>query len=100
MAQTQIRARQDRSLQVSGDLVFANVTALLAQGETLFAGRDDVIINLRKVKRSDSAGVALLLEWQERGRAAGTRVRYRNIPDALLRIAKLSNIEPLLSWIN
>lgn len=95
-----ITVQQDESLLASGDLVFATVTVLLAQGEALFAGRDEVVIDLRNIKRSDSAGVALLLEWLERGRAAGTRVRYRNIPDALLKIARLSNIEPLIPWIN
>jgi len=100
MAQTEITAQQDGSLLVSGELVFTQVTALLEQGETLFAGRDEIIVDLRDVIRSDSAGVALLLEWLDRGNTAGTRVCYRNIQDALLRIARLSNIEPLLSWIN
>lgn len=92
--------QKDRTLLASGDLIFANITMLLAQGEALFAGRDDVIIDLRKIQHADSAGVALLLEWLEMGKAAGTRVRYKNIPDALLRIARLSNIEPLLPCIS
>lgn len=100
MANTEIRMQQDGTLMASGDLVLANITLLLAQGEALFDGRDDVVFDLRDVTHTDSAGVALLLEWLERGRAVGTSVRYNNIPEALLRIARLSNIEALLPCID
>ena len=100
MKKTEIKMQHDRTLLASGDLVFVNIKKLLAQGEALFAGRDNVVIDLRNVTHSDSAGVALLLEWLERGRAVGTRIRYINIPESLLRIARLSNIEPLLTRIS
>ena len=83
-------------LLVSGDLVFVTVPALLEKASRLLAGRREVAIDLAEVTHADSAGLALLLEWIDRGRSDGCLIRFRNIPSSLLRIARLSNVEALL----
>ncbi len=96
MAEISISAAEEACLQVSGELVFATAPQLLGEGESLFQGQRELIIDLGGVQRCDSAGLALLLEWLERGRSRGLSIRYRNIPESLMRIARLSNVASLL----
>lgn len=81
---------------VTGVLVFASVVELLAKCEHFFAGREELIFDLREVNHTDSSGLALLLELLDRGSAQGVSIRFRNMPPSLLGIARLSNAEQLL----
>lgn len=53
-------------------------------------------VDLAAVERVDSSGLALLLEW-EAGRAqADGNLSIRNVPDDLLRLARLCGAQDLL----
>jgi phospholipid transport system transporter-binding protein len=96
MAKAGITAGGDGVLRVAGDVTFATAATLLEQGDALLKGDRTLVIDLEQAGNCDSAGVALLLEWMERARVKGVEIRYRNIPAALLDIARLSNVDPLL----
>lgn len=81
---------------LSGDLTFATVTALLPQAARLFE-RQELTIDLSGVSRTDSAALALLLEWLEQASRAGVRLHFSSIPESLMAIARLSNVEALLA---
>ena len=82
--------------ELQGALSFHTVTALLKAGEeAIRQGRADVI-DLSGVTASDSAGLALLIEWLSLAKAAGRELRYQNIPAQLTQLARLSELEPLL----
>lgn len=85
-------------IQLSGDLVFASVTRVLGQIEPLLDGaeKSPLVIDLSGVEYVDSAGLALLLEVLERARHHGVPLRIRSLPESLLGIARLSNVEKLL----
>ncbi|MCW8889663.1 MAG: STAS domain-containing protein [Sedimenticola sp.] len=83
-------------LQLQGDLVFANVTALLGQIDPQLANKTALIIDMSNVADVDSSGLALLLELLERGQRRGVQLRFRALSEALLGIARLSNVEGLL----
>lgn len=83
-------------LGVEGMLVFGSVGRLLRDSEALLPGNGPLLIDLQGVEGSDSAGLALLLEWLDRGRVLGRSIRFSNLPDSLRRIARLSNLESLL----
>ncbi|OOZ37417.1 STAS domain-containing protein [Solemya velesiana gill symbiont] len=89
--------RDGAVFRVSGDLLFTTVRDLLHEGESLFSTGSELVFDLSDVRHSDSAGLALLLEWLDRAEAAGVMLRFRNIPDSLVRIARLSNVEGLLA---
>ncbi|MCB1762801.1 MAG: STAS domain-containing protein [Gammaproteobacteria bacterium] len=82
--------------QVSGDLVFATVPALLQKAAPLLAQSRVVTLDLAAVGHCDSAGLALLLEWVATGASVGQRISFLNLPEALVGIARLSNAESLL----
>jgi ABC-type transporter Mla MlaB component len=48
--------------ELSGDVGFADAARLLTEGDAAFAGLDRVDVDLARVARVDSAGLALLLE--------------------------------------
>jgi phospholipid transport system transporter-binding protein len=76
---------------------FTTVTALLRLGtEAITNGRAGVI-DLSGVKDSDSSGLALLIEWLSVARAASRNLRYENIPTQLRQLARLSDVEELLT---
>lgn len=85
-------------IELSGDLVFASVTRVLGQIEPLLDGaeKSPLVIDLSGVEDVDSAGLALLLEVLERARHHGVPLRIRSLPESLLGIARLSNVEKLL----
>jgi len=82
---------------VTGVLHFTTVTALLGQGSEAIAGGRAAVIDLAGVKDSDSSGLALLIEWLSVARAAKRNLRYENIPAQLLQLARLSDVEELLT---
>ncbi|HEB95596.1 MAG TPA: STAS domain-containing protein [Sedimenticola thiotaurini] len=96
MSGARIVKRQQDELRVEGDLVFETVGPLLSEGVSLFGGGSRITIDLAGVGAIDSAGVALLLEWLSRARERGCSIAFRDVPDALWRIARLSNLDSLL----
>ncbi len=84
-------------LRVSGDLTFATVTALLAQSRPLFGGGNEpLLLDLGSVGRVDSAGLALLFEWQRLAASHDRPLAFQEIPAQLLAIARASGVESLL----
>ncbi|MCF6282027.1 MAG: STAS domain-containing protein [Candidatus Polarisedimenticolaceae bacterium] len=81
---------------IQGELTLDTVTALLQQSKKLFTGQKEITINLAEVTHSNSAGLALLLEWLSQCKASGTTIQFKDIPDALTAIASLYNVRGLL----
>jgi len=81
--------------RIIGSLHFTTVSALLAAGVVAInAGRS--VIDLAGVTASDSAGLALLIEWLSVAKAASRSLRFENIPSQLQQLARLSEVEELL----
>lgn len=83
--------------RVNGVLHFTTVTALLRAGSEAIAGGRAAVIDLSGVKDSDSSGLALLIEWLSIARAEHKILRYENIPNQLHQLARLSEVEELLT---
>ena len=83
--------------RVNGVLHFTTVTALLRSGSEAIANGHAAVIDLSGVKDSDSSGLALLIEWLSIARAEHKNLRYENIPAQLHQLARLSDVEELLT---
>ena len=81
---------------LSGDLLFENAARLLDEGEAMFGADPRVDIDLSKVGRVDSAGLALLVEWSVAARGGGRAVHYRNVPPVLGALAGISDLGQFL----
>ncbi|MEJ2382934.1 MAG: STAS domain-containing protein [Xanthomonadales bacterium] len=84
--------------RLGGRLTFRTCTPLFEElqrrGETTPV---DGPVDLAEVDQVDSAGLAVLLEWQAQQKAAGHRLSLVNAPDSLLRLAQLAEAVELLN---
>ncbi|MFQ5642141.1 MAG: lipid asymmetry maintenance protein MlaB [Thiogranum sp.] len=91
-----IQQGKDGRLEVSGDLSFDSVTALWQQCRARFQERAALDIDLSGVRRSDSAGVALLVACLRQARQSGKTVRFFNMPEQMLALARVSSLDQVL----
>ena len=88
-----------------GPLSFTTAAAAHALGIRLLsrpdvaaaAGRDGLVLDAAGVTAADSAGLAVLLDWRREALRRGIRLRYRNLPESLQRLARISSVESMLT---
>ena len=95
-ARTRIERRDARTYCVQGPLTFGSVSDLWSESRGLFAAGESISIDLSQVSHTDSAGLALLVEWLRETAMRGGRLEFSNFPAQLLAIASASNLERLL----
>ncbi len=90
--------RQDaRSYGVHGAMTFDCVTDLWQRSADMFAGQAVVQIDLAQVTHTDSAGLALLVEWLREASRQGVRMELLNLPAQMLALASAANLEQVLA---
>jgi phospholipid transport system transporter-binding protein len=82
--------------ELSGDMSFDTAEQILQASEKLFRRQAKIEIDLGGVQRTDSAGLALLLEWTGRAHQSGTEMRFVAIPDKVRAIAVTAEVQHLL----
>lgn len=87
----------DGSFLLSGAMTFDTVPSLLLEGQKVFLA--DVVLDLSSVTVVDSAGLALLVEWLRQARNRQNTMQFRNIPEKVLAIARVSDLEDSLPQI-
>ena len=83
-----ITAAGDGRFLVSGELTFATVR--------VFAGNEELLVDLDDVVAADSAGLALLVDWTAAARQQGRHICFTNMPAQLLAIARVSGLDEVL----
>ena len=83
--------------RVEGSLDFGTVAHLLRKGSIAIGAGRAAVIDLVGVTGSDSSGLALLIEWLSVAQQAGRALRYENMPALLMQLARLSEVEALLT---
>jgi phospholipid transport system transporter-binding protein len=83
---------------LTGALTFESTPGLFGETEKLLTGHATVSsVDLSGVTAVDSAGLALLLEWQASQRLASNRLRFIHSPSALMSLARLCEAVELLN---
>jgi phospholipid transport system transporter-binding protein len=80
--------------RLSGELSFATVNALLAQFTRLSNQNSPQVVDLQDVTRTDSAGLALLIELLKQTKERP--LTFRHIPPQLLSLAAVCGVQELL----
>ena len=86
----------EASIHIAGDLGFTTVPAAYEKTRQCFAEHRRITVDLEKVGRSDSAALALVLEWQRLAKEAGAELILQNIPPMLHNIARVSELDEQL----
>ncbi len=87
----------DGRFALSGEMTFDTAERILQASEEPFEQHTRIEVDLSGVTRSDSAGLALLLEWITWANHTVREIRYKAMPERVLAIAKTTEVEPLLS---
>ena len=88
---------EDGRYKLDGDVSFATAESVLRASRDMFTGQSDVEVDLSAVRKTDSAGLALLLEWISLAQQSGTDIRFNGIPEKIHAIAQTAEIEELLA---
>jgi len=81
---------------VRGEFSFATVSGLSRKGASLLWQSDHVTLDLEGVTRTDSAGLALLIEWVREAKRKGKTIQFRNMPQQMMAIAQVVGLDSLL----
>ena len=75
---------------------FDTVDRILKISESSFAGHQSLEVNLSRVERADSAGLALLLEWKAQANQRSGEINFVDVPDSLFAIAQTTEVSHLI----
>jgi phospholipid transport system transporter-binding protein len=94
--QYRLESRGEGRFALSGSLNLATARHAVDAGERAFGDLRRIEIDLSGVEAVDSAGLAVLLEWVRWARLQGRCLAYRDPPDGLEAIAKISEVDGIL----
>lgn len=78
---------------LKGSLTFASIDKHTPQSFKFLRGVDSMCIDLSQLEASDSAGLALMIEWIRQSRMNRVKLSFRNIPTQLMALAKISGLD-------
>jgi phospholipid transport system transporter-binding protein len=86
-------------ITVTGELTFASAREARQLGLLVLEGSraDRIVVDCTGVTRADSAGLAVLLDWLAWGRRKSRAVSLENLPPSLVAIARISEVDGLLT---
>ena len=84
---------------VTGELTFATARDARQVGSLVLEGSSapNLVVDCAGVARADSAGLAVLLDWLAWARRKSRPIRLENLPASLVAIAKISEVDGLLT---
>lgn len=92
---SQILIENANTWRLSGELSFATVGALSTE---ITQQTPPKVVDLSHVTRTDSAGLALLIEWNKQRTDAP--ITFRNIPAQMLSIATVCGVQDILNQVS
>lgn len=90
----------DSCIKVHGEMTFATILSLLKQSKPLLDSYQWLTFDLSAVTQTDSAGLALLIEWLRIAQHNKQRVQFTHLPKQLIQIAKVCDLETILMTIS
>ncbi|MEK6749344.1 MAG: STAS domain-containing protein [Pseudomonadota bacterium] len=98
MSQASLQTLAAGQVAVRGELTFYSVPELLRDSKEVFTRGQSIVIDLAGVTRSDSAGIALVLEWLRSARRQRAELRFVNVPEQMQALARVGGVDALLAW--
>ncbi|HEY3809530.1 MAG TPA: STAS domain-containing protein [Steroidobacteraceae bacterium] len=84
--------------RLEASLTFATAPLLHKPGlKRIDAASGELVFDLQGVTATDSAGLALLIDWLAEARARSRTLRYSQPPEAMLVLARLSDVATLIT---
>ena len=98
MSENGLASRGGGTFEMSGQLTFQTVPQFETHAGSLLQGdAPSVTIDMRGVTLADSAGLALMIEWLQRARAAKREIVFTNIPEQVSHLIRVNGLERVFS---
>ena len=78
-------------------MTFETAEKILRASEEPFEEHSQIEVDLSGVTASDSAGLALLLEWVTWANHSVREIRFKDMPEKVIAIARTTEVEALLT---
>lgn len=88
--------KDSQTYQVSGELTLETARQVKADTDERFAKATSMNIDLAKVSRADSAGLALLVAWMRQAHETDKVISFHHVPAQMLAIANASGLDAIL----
>ena len=85
----------DGMIRIAGELDFVSSQRLATELRS-WPASGDIHVDLSAVVQSNSAGLAFLLEWMKIAQQKSRQIKYHNVPEQLLVIARAYGIDEQL----
>lgn len=96
MSQFALEDKGEGRFLLSGDMTFRTAGKILRASEELFEQHTRIEVDLSGVSKTDSAGLALLLEWITWANHTVREIRFVGMPERIDAIAKTTEVDHLL----
>jgi len=83
--------------RLSGNMGFQTAGRILRESEAMFEEHTRIEVDLGGIEHTDSAGLALLLEWITWANHTVREIRFLNTPEKINAIARTTEVEDLLT---
>lgn len=97
MSEYTLEDRGEGRFALSGEMSFDTAERILKESGEPFEEHTQLEIDLSGVTLTDSAGLALLLEWVTWANHTVREIRFTGMPERVLAIAKTTEVEGLLT---
>jgi len=93
MTHSAIILSQEGRLMVSGDLNFLTVPMLWKQSLPLLSASQELQFDLEKITSSNSAGLALLVEWMKYAEQSHKKIHFHHVPPQIDSLMKAMGLK-------
>ena len=97
MSDFELQDHGDGRFSLNGEMSFETAERILHASEEPFLQHTRIEIDLSGITKSDSAGLALLLEWITWANHTVREIRFVRMPERVLAIAKTTEVDDLLT---
>ena len=96
MSKFELNDLGDGRFELTGEMTFETAERILLASEDPFEQHTRIEVDLAGVTKSDSAGLALLLEWITWANHTVREIRFDSMPERVLAIARTTEVDQLL----
>ncbi|HTM63642.1 MAG TPA: STAS domain-containing protein [Gammaproteobacteria bacterium] len=83
---------------IYGDLDFSNVMSIYQQSQKLFtAPQSEIIIDFIELKSTNSAALALIINWMRLAKKQKKNIQFRNLSNDIMSLAKSSGLDKVIA---
>jgi phospholipid transport system transporter-binding protein len=92
--------RQENKFLITGDLNFSNVMSVYEKSLPQLIKCPALVFDFSQLKSSDSAGLALIIEWIKLSKQQNKSIQFINLSNDIMSIAKAAGIDGMFNGHN